>query len=1176
MKRTFLLFLILTTLLCAQEFRATLTGRVTDSSDAAMPGVTVTVRNNATNEISSAATGAQGAYTIPLLRPGTYTIRVEVAGFKKFSREGLILNMGQAATVDVKLEVGDVSETVTVSGEAPLLDMVNADRGTVLDNRRLREIPVMGRTSVMYAKLVPGVSFNGVAYATYPAGQGSIQNWAINGGRNASNEFLLDGAPNNIRAGDNIIGYVPPVDSLGEFKIQTNSYDAQYGHTGGGVINMSLKSGTNLFHGTTYEFAQRTGWNGNLFQNNSKKAPRDKSLFDQYGIEADGPLYIPGLYDGRNRTFFMGAFEGYRLQLPNAITTSVPTAEMLNGDFSKLADSLGRPITIYDPMTGRDVNGTWVRDTFSGNTIPANRINPIAQKILGYMSKPNTVSAGQAYATNNYFISGGDNAGRNTVYSFTTKVDQNIGNKHRVFGRFGWNEFTYLDSSNGIRGLPGVNGDWGQKKINHAAVLDWVGTLTPTFIANIRASFNRFQWDVKMDPNSNFDLTSLGFPASLDAQLPIHNWFPVVSISGYQAMGRNYYINHTNNYALQPNFTKVQGSHVIKAGMDMRWIQYAIQDPGGALQLASSTGWTQKEYNVGDALSGNSVASFLLGTPSSGSGNYVAFPMFFYRYYAPWVQDDWKVTRRLTVNLGLRWDFNISPNERHNRLNRGFDATAVNPVNSQVDRTKFPTLQQLNGGLLFAGVNGASRTAADVYKRAVGPRFGVAYTISSKLVVRGGWGRVFINPTNDYQQTIGFSQSTSMVTTLDGGRTPIANVLNNPLPSGIQMPTGSSLGLSTYLGRGFNFVNSKFKLPYMNQFSFGFQYELPFSSKIEVSYVGSRGKNLQSSRSYNLYSLDFRKTCNPMEGGNPTYCNQLVANPFAGIQSFYGTTYYSAASVSRATLALGYPHFGSLAEVARNDAASWYNSMQITWETRAKNGFNILAAYTLAKQIEQNGFNDVYAGVLQRGLVNFDRPHTLTVSTVYELPFGKGKHWAAGAGRFTSRLVSGWKMSMILNVRSGMPWALPSNVIYVKEAKIDNIDWSAPIIRGVKPCVARWNDNGTITMQAFSTQYGCTDYNFLITPSYAPRVTPNYDGRLRIHTAPIMDFSLNKTTQITERISTRFSAEAFNLTNTFDFYNYQFSNNANSSLFGTITKDAVGRDGTNMPRTIQIGIKVIW
>jgi hypothetical protein len=996
MRRAFLLCLLLTTLLSAQEFRATLTGRVTDSSDAAIPGVTVTVRNAATNEAFSTTTGAQGAYTIPLLRPGTYTLRVEVPGFKRFAREGLILNLGQAATADIKLEVGDVSETVTVSGEAPLLDMMNADRGTVLDSRRLREMPVMGRTSVMYAKLVPGVSFNGAAYAAYPAAQGSIEKWAINGGRSSSNEFLLDGAPNNARAGDNIIGYVPPIDSVGEFKIQTNAYDAQYGHTGGGVINMSLKSGTNLFHGTVFEFAQRTGWNANLFQNNAKGAPRDKSLFDQYGAQADGPLYIPGIYDGRNRTFFMAAFEGYRRQLPNPITASVPTAEMLNGDFSKLADSLGRKITIYDPNTGRDVNGTWVREAFAGNTIPASRVNPIAQKILGYMSKPNTAAAGQAYATNNFFISGGDNAGRNSVYSFTTKVDQNIGSKHRVFGRFGWNEFTYLDSSNGIRGRPGVNGDWGQKKINHAAVFDWVATLTPTFVANIRASFNRFQWDVKAEPNSNFDLTSLGFPASLDAQLQIHDWFPVVSISGYQALGRNFYLNHTNNYAVQPNLTKVQGAHTLKAGMDVRWIQYVIQDPGGVLQLAGTAAWTQKQYNVSDALSGNSVASFLLGTPSSGAGRYVAFPMYSYHYYAPWVQDDWKVTRRLTLNLGLRWDFSIPPTERHDRLNRGFDAAAANPVNSQVDRTKFPTLQQLNGGLLFAGVNGASRTAADVYRRAIGPRLGVAYAATGKLVVRGGWGRVFVTPSNDYQQTYGFSRSTSMVTTLDGGRTPVANVLNNPLPSGVQMPTGSSLGLSTYLGQGFSFVNPEFKLPYMNQFSFGFQYELPFASKIEVSYVGSRGKNLQSSKSYNLYSLEFRKSCNVMEGGSATYCNQLVANPFAGIESFYGTTAYSAATVSRASLALAYPHFGSLTELARNDSASWYNSMQITWETRARNGLNILAAYTLAKQIEQDGFNDAYAGVMQRGLVSFDRPHTLTLSAVYELPFGKGKRWAGG------------------------------------------------------------------------------------------------------------------------------------------------------------------------------------
>ena len=1175
-KRLLFTFFVFTAGLSAQEFRATLTGRVMDSSGAAVPNVTVHARNTGTNEASSAVAGASGGYTIPFLRPGTYDISVEVSGFKKFTREGLILNLGQSANLDIPLEVGSVNEQITVTGEAPLLDTANADRGTVLDSRRLREMPMSGRTSVMYAKLVPGVSFNGVLYAAYPAGQGSIQNWSINGSQNASNEFLLDGAPNNTRAGDNIIAYVPPIDSVQEFKIQSNSYDAQYGKTGGGIINMSLKSGTNRFHGTAYEFAQRTGWNANLFQNNAKGAPRDKSLFDQYGMQADGPVRIPGLYNGRDKTFFMGSFEGYRLQLPNPILSSVPEPDMMQGDFSKLVDSQNRQIAIYDPMTGRDERGVWVRDAFPGNIIPKDRINPIAKNILGYLPKPNTTTPGQGYSSLNFFLSGGDNAGQNTVYSFTTKVDQNIGDKNRVFFRFGWNEFTYEDSSNGIRGRPGVNGDWGQKKINHAYVADWVGSLTPTFIANIRTAFNRFQWDVKMLPNANFDISTLGFPKSLDAQLPIPGWFGLYSFSGYMSMGRYFYINHTNNFSIQPNITKIQGAHAIKAGVDLRWIQYAIQDPGGPLRLSGDGGWTQREYNRSDSLSGNAIASFLLGTPSGGGSDFNVFPMYTYRYYAPWVQDDWKVTRRLTLNFGLRWDFNISPVERYNRLNRGFDAAAVNPIDKLVDRKQFPGLQTVKGALLFAGENGLRRTATDIDMDNVQPRVGFAYAVNEKLVFRGGWGRTYLNPRNDYQQSNGFSQTTPVVTTLDGGRTPIAGLMNNLFPDGVQPAPGSSLGPLTFVGKGFSFVNPKFQIPYVNQFSFGFQYAMPISSKIEVSYVGSRTKNLQTSRSFNEYDLAFRKTCNLMEGGNPLYCDERLANPFMNLQPFLGTATYSSPTVSRASLALPYPQFGGLTELTRNDGKIWYNSMQITWETRARGGLNVLAAYTLAKQIEESGFNDVQQNILQRSLVDFDRPHTLTVSAVYEWPIGKGKRWVGSSHPVWSRLISGWQTSTIFNARSGMPWALPGGVLYLKESKLDHIDWAAAQVRAARPCIARWNDNGTITMQPFSTQYGCTDYDFLITPRYAPRFTPYRTGQVRLHTAPQVDISLIKQTQITEAISMRFSAEAFNATNTYMMYNTQFSSNVNSVLFGTLNKDSVGRGNANVPRLVQIGVKVIW
>jgi len=321
---------------------------------------------------------------------------------------------------------------------------------------------------------------------------------------------------------------------------------------------------------------------------------------------------------------------------------------------------------------------------------------------------------------------------------------------------------------------------------------------------------------------------------------------------------------------------------------------------------------------------------------------------------------------------------------------------------------------------------------------------------------------------------------------------------------------------------------------------------------------------LETSKDFNYYDLSFRQKCNLMEGGNPLFCDDRVPNPFFNLEPFRGTGLFTSPTVGRATLALPYPHFGSLTERTRNDGKMWYNSLQITLETRSKGGLNLLAAYTLSKQIEQTGFLDVQRNIMQRGPVAFDHPHRLTIAAVYQLPFGKGK-----------RLLGGWEATTMFQWQSGFPWSLPG-AIYVKDARVAGVDWSAPRVRAVNPCVAKWNDDGSITMQPFSVQYGCKDYNFLIPPRYAPGFSPFRDGRVRLHSVPQADASLNKTTRITERTSVQFRAEAFNLTNTYWFYNQQFNNNTESATFGTLDKAAVSTSNSSAPRQVQFAVKFIW
>src|SRR5262245_23319750 len=365
----------------AQEFRATIKGTVVDTSQAALPGATVTAQNQDTNEVASATTNNEGAYTIPFLRPGTYTLTVELAGFQKNTRSNLVLQVGQTADINVQLGVG-LTETVNVVSETPLLETSRADRGTVIDSARIAELPLQSRSPMALAVLVAGVNYNAQAIYLRPFDNGALADWSMNGGQNRNNEFLLDGAPNNANQGGNNIAYVPPAAAVQEMKIQTNSYDAQYGRTAGGVVNMTLKAGTNSFHGEVYDYMRRKALAANSFILNSQNRPKTDQYIDQYGFSADGPIW-------KNKTFFLFTGEKYREGTPAPLNSTVPTAAMRAGDFSGLVDASGRLITIYDPSSGTDVNGVYTRTPFPGNIIPANRINPTAQAIMKYWPQPN-------------------------------------------------------------------------------------------------------------------------------------------------------------------------------------------------------------------------------------------------------------------------------------------------------------------------------------------------------------------------------------------------------------------------------------------------------------------------------------------------------------------------------------------------------------------------------------------------------------------------------------------------------------------------------------------------------------------------------------------------------------------------------------------------------------------
>lgn len=1154
--------------IAAQDFRATLNGRVTDAHKAAVAGARVVLRDPAKNETQIQTAGKEGNYVFLLIEPGLYEVTVTHEGFKSVRRNGVTLNVNQSATIDFQLEVGSTSDQVMVTAELPLLDQSSGDRGSVIDGKTIAEMPLNGRNPFMLSALVAGVDYNGSLAYQRPFDNGAIAQWGV-GGSSGAAEFLIDGVPNNAQAGGNNVAYVPPVDSVQEFKIQTNAYDAQYGKTAGGVMNVVLKSGSNKFHGTAYEFMRRNFLDANSFQNNARGAPKDGHSLDQYGFLFDGPVVIPKIHDGHDKTFFMVNYERYHEFSPQPLVLSVPTAEMRIGDFSKLKDKAGRSYTIYDPATGHtNAANVFDRSPFAGNIIPASRINPIAARILSYSPLPNTITPGEDYGQKNLFLSGGSNPAGDEFYNLAIKIDRNISDHQRMFVRYARNDRTETRPTNGVKAdQPGVDGQDPLKRINDAAVIDWITNLSPALLLSIRGGFARYVEASWGTPDEGFDMTQLGFPKSLVSQLPYGPNFGRYTFSGYESLGRYRSSNISNTFTLHPSVTWARGSKTLKGGLDMRLLQYSTQSPGNVFTLGASPNFTQELYNTAEALKGNSIASWLLGTPSSGSVTYNVFPIFQFPYLAPWVQFDWRVTGKLTLNLGMRQDFNLPPTERHNRLNRGFNPSTPSELDPLVDRSRYP-LPVVTGSLRFAGVNGEPARPADVDLRAIQPRFGFAFALSPKTVLRGGWGRSFLNPNNDYLQTAGFSNTTPLVISADESRLPLNNRINDPFPDGIAQPTGSAGGTLSYAGRAFSVVNTRFRLAHVDSFSFGLQRAVTKWSVLDLAYSQSRGHDLQDSRTMNDLPADLRDSCNYFAGGNPTACDKTYSNPFAGIPAFNGTSLFSSTTLSRATLSAPFPQFGQITELMRNDARSWYDSAQASY-TVQHHRTTLRANYTFSKTLEQSGFLDPQKYVMQKGPASYDIPHHLSFSAVTQVPGGRS------GPRMLRKLTGGWQSSLIVQQQSGRPWNLPTNVLYVQDASLP-VDWNQPSIQAVKGCVAQWNNNNTITMLKYSADAGCTTPNWIVSPRYSPRYEPNRVSNIRLQGFRLIDASLNKTTSIGERYKLQFRAEVFNLFNSFFVTNQAYDNTATNTTFGSIVKASVSAPNSNYPRQAQLGFKLLW
>lgn len=1170
------LTLLATHALQAQDDRAKLTVRVTDPSGAIVPGASLTLTRGSTSTTTTAQTGGDGTFTFLFLEPDTYSVRGTAPGLHTLEERNIVLGAYGATSTDLHLTVASADTQVTVTSGSAVLQTEDADRAWNLDSQQVQNLPVPNNNPVMLGQDIPGVYMRPLGAYTDPWTVTS--QFLINGGLMYLNEFQLDGSPNDAQLGNNVYGYAPPNFAVKEFSVNANSYDAQYGHTSGGVINLGTISGGNKVHGMAWGYFRRPGWNANSYQNNAIGAGRPPNSQDQFGGQIGGPFVVPWLIsrDSHIKPFYFVSVDRYIEKLPNPLQLSYPEPEMRNGDFSRLQDASGNPITIYDPATGHtDATGAFVRDPFPGNVIPANRINPVAKAVSALLPAPNLVSSDQRYSQidfsqpNNYY--------NWHFYNVLGRFDFNVGDKYKFFIRPYISKFTELSDDNGISGPGGTGGNF--SRFNRGFLVDFVDAINASTVLNVRYAYTLYREQWLSPQNAGFNLGSLGLPASFGQSLQQPALFGQWNFEQYATLGWFQSLNDTGTRSIESSLEKTLGKHSVRVGEDTRLTHYTVYSPNEPFTFNFQSDWTRSVWNDAstEANSGDSYASFLLGTPSSGSSFQNVTTFYSSWYVAPWIQDDWKVNSRLTVNLGLRYDILVPPTERHNQINTGFDPSAPNGAQASVSpaaAAAYPQLANLTGAIEFAGVNGNGTRPFPTNFSDIQPRFGFAFQADPRLVFRGGYGLFYTNfQSNDMMQDLGFSSTTNVNVSPDNQRTQFANVLNNPLPNGAVAPAGAAGGSLTYLDQAFTYYNPNYHIPTANEFSLGLQLRTTQSSVLDVSYVGNRVHGYSMNYNQNLPSWNFAQQCDELySNGKNSLCSSTVANPFVGAAAFNGTNLGTSSTISLFDINRPHPQFVDITEEGRNTGKNWYNALQVDFSQRLSHGLAFNTSYVWSKQVEQWGWMNQYLGIYQRSPYLFNLPQSFKINGTYELPFGRGKLLGFNNNRVADTLLSGWTVAPDFTLQSGEPASLPANAVPLRNSFVHNINWHTNVVKGWGNCVLSKDVNGNVAPEPYSIAAGCTSYDWLAVPVLdGEQASPSTSTNLRMQPMLISDLALEKNFKF-ERFNVLFRAQATNVLNHFNLLTERFDTNPADPLFGTLTR-SLASPLDDPPRNLQLGVR---
>ncbi len=1092
-------------------------GQVLNSGQAAVPGAAVTLVNTDTKVTLKTVSDASGVFILSPQTAGRYSATVTAAGYSTWTQSDIVLEVGEKYDLHPVLTVGALAQTVTVTATAPEIKTEDSDLSTVTEAALVANIPLDVRNPLQEVNFTPGVTqSNSRTSGTNASSQSTTNTFYINGAKGGEADILIDGATDTINYDTHAAGAIPGLDAVREFRIYTDAYSAEFGHTAGGIESFTIKSGTNDLHGGAWEYFRNDSLDANGFNANSAGQAKPSFSRNQFGFQVGGPVFIPKVYHGRNKTFFFFSFEELRDSTPGAgFTTTVPTALEKTGNFSKTFNTNGAQQVIYDPSSL--TNG--VRSPFPGNIVPASRLNPVGMALLALYPTPNKTGVGGSDQNN--FFSNAPNTDNN--YSYDIRVDHKFSDKQSIFGHV--DQFNNYILYGQVFGQPSLTP---QNSNNHIPgsniMLDHTWVISPTVIFEHHGSWAHMESHRgSVDP---LGTAPFGIPASAAPGLTSTFTPQVEAVSGQLGqLGNSEPLERNPNsvYQYAASVTWVKGIHVMKFGTDLRLYRDQLYDPQ-LLTVNTSKSFTGgPTANAPGGTTGNAIAELLLGQATVTSG-FAPQVNFGHQYYAGYAQDTAKVLRNLTVTYGLRYSYEGADSARQNALSY-LDTTSPSPIASQV-----PSLPNLIGGVGIVGQNGVGRTLQNPGALHFEPRLGLAYSPNSKTVMHGGFG-IFWHPTATYQTnpaSFGFTRKSTSIDAGTDGVTPLYN-LSNPFPSGLPAPYGNNPSalpgnntgsgpLSIELGQSISGNPRAQSNAYQTVWSFDIQRSLPAGFVVTAGYVGSVGNRLLGAVQLNQLT-----DANLALG---SALNKVVPNPF------YGVITDSSSLLSKSTIQAGYllrayPQFLNFQLLNDSFGRSTYQAGQITLEHRLGRGLALLLGYTYSRNMDNVGESGTSTSIQDNGchrcewsIADLDQTNVIRISALYQLPFGKGMQFVNHG--LASHILGGWELGATYQYNTGQPLSLTSPV---QSASLGSGSPMRPTL------VPGQSVTQTVTNPTTGVVSSFNPKAFAQTGTYAFGNAPRYLSDVRFPTLTDLDLLLQRKINISERMFFTLRFEAINALN---------------------------------------------